>query len=316
MMTPADHWPNAGRIVRWPDEASWRTARLDGLGASDVPKVLGLSPYGGPWSVWAPRLLGDVPREMSGPMLRGIHLEAGVLSWWAAETGAEVLGPLGPLHVHGAHPLIVTPDAACRWERFPGNGGAEVKTDDSRYRWGRSGRVVTRWTADEALDIREDYAAQAYACMDATGADWWALVVLCGLSDLRWYVLMRDDDIQGRIRTACRSWWVRHIEGATPPPTDDTEACARALARLQPKYGEKREATTDEAVMAAELDAWRKQRKALDSGIRAASAALASSIGETGHDSVTWDSGAKRPHRATRVHRGESVHVRTTIQEA
>lgn len=309
-------WPTAGTIRRWPDRESWLAARLGALGGSDVAKVLGLSPYGSAWDVWAPRILGPQHRASTSVQRRGHHLEGGVLDWWAEETGAQTVGPLGTTTVEGPHPLVVTPDAAVQMH---GQWGAyEGKTDTTGHRWGPSGTTIHAWTTDARQFVREDYAAQCYAVLAATGAPWCILAVLLRRLELRWYTIRRDERIQRRIVAACRRWWARHIEERYPPEVDGSDGAREALARLHPKTGRTGPALPHEAAFAEGLHRMREQHRVLGANIQTASTVLAAQIGGRGLDAIIWgDRG--RPHRATRVVRttdtGATVGVRVTIRE-
>lgn len=305
-------WPNA---TTYPDRATWLDARRAGLGASDVPKVLGLSPYGGPWSVWASKKLATWSTPDNAAMRRGRGLEAGVLDWWVQElhaNGTQVsAAPTALTHVMGPAPLLVTPDAEVFGLRGQKHAGAEVKTDTTRFRWGPTGTTIHRWTREAAELVREDYAAQCYACIAATGAPFWVLIVATSLSDLRWYVLLSDKRIEDAIVQRCQRWWATHIEGGTPPDVDDTDACRRAMAAMFPPRERKRErpATPDEVWLAQCHQQATRQRQVAETTRNHAAARLLASIGTTGHDTVTFPGG-----RATRVHRGGSVSVRVTTK--
>ena len=82
------HFPNASA---YSTRAEWLQGRRAGIGGSDVPAILGISPYRGntPLSVWASKLgLGDDRDESTYSQRRGSHME----SFIAAELEDSVEG--------------------------------------------------------------------------------------------------------------------------------------------------------------------------------------------------------------------------------
>jgi predicted phage-related endonuclease len=245
--------PGASAVVRFETREEWLAARLGGLGGSDVPRILKLSPHGGPWSVWAERKVAGYSGGPSTAVTeRGNREEPRVLADYCTATLDTAVGPLGTLIVRGDAPLQVSPDAFLHNGREW--GVAEVKTDVTPFRWGPRGRVIAGWTPEAATEIREDYAAQCYAILAATGLPWCRLIVRRSLDDLRWYTLVADPKTQRGIIDECRRWWQRHIVDGVRPPLDSSEDCARALAAIYPppEAKKRRPATAEEVAMAKE----------------------------------------------------------------
>src|SRR5690606_22255314 len=86
------------------DRAGWLKRRRDGLGGSDVAKVLGISGFGSPWSVYVEKIGAVEPDslEPTDQQVRGRYLEDGVLAWYADETGFTV-GFKQAMIVHPEH---------------------------------------------------------------------------------------------------------------------------------------------------------------------------------------------------------------------
>src|SRR5262245_28628649 len=99
--------------------------RRTGIGASEVPAILGLSPYATPAAVWLEKV-GMATRRETASMRTGIALEGAVLKLAADQTGRDLVRnratrrhPLWP-----DVPLFATPDGFIR----PHNWGlVEVK---------------------------------------------------------------------------------------------------------------------------------------------------------------------------------------------
>ena len=299
-LTAATAFPAALSVHRHPDRASWLAARRSGLGASDVPKILGVSAYGGPWSVWADRALPGrlehVSRADAAGRARGHREEGRILEDLAGALGVQTRGPLGELSVRGPGPLLVTPDGLA--VDGADVGGVECKTDRSPFQWGPS-QEIARWTPDARRIVREDYAAQCYALLAATGWPWVLLAVRRDLDDLRWYRIVRDEDTQTGLVELAADWWDRHVVQGVRPEVDDSEACARALAALYPPTTDRstRAATEGEAAAAVELAAIGRTQDALSAREALLKHWLADQIGATGHYAIEWPSGQKRPHK-------------------
>ena len=74
-------------IIKPKNRAEWLKAREDGIGASEVAAVLGLSPWETPFSLWL-RKTGQVPPlEENQAMKLGHLLEPVVVSLWEEATG-------------------------------------------------------------------------------------------------------------------------------------------------------------------------------------------------------------------------------------
>ena len=65
--------------------------RALGVSASEVAAVCGLSPYEGPWSVWAKKK-GHIVVEMSDAMLLGHLLEEPIASHCRQDSGGDRVG--------------------------------------------------------------------------------------------------------------------------------------------------------------------------------------------------------------------------------
>ena len=64
----------------------WLEARRKGIGSSDIPAVLGLSRFAGPFDVYCDKVTGEDGPSMSAMKL-GSALEDGIANYYADETG-------------------------------------------------------------------------------------------------------------------------------------------------------------------------------------------------------------------------------------
>lgn len=254
--------PGARDVRVYATRSDWEAGRGDGgLGGSDIAAILGLSPSHSEWDVFASRKLGVNPVHSAytkALFARGHREEPRILEDYQVETGS-VVAPVSNVIVDAATaPLSVSPDSFVRLEGWSEWGVGEAKTDASpASRWGRSGTVIERWGPWARDIVREDYAAQCYAQLLATGLDYAVICVRRSMDDLRHYTLFRDDALLERMADIVSEWWERHIVQGEPPENDGSEACARAKARIykpDPSREKKaRQATDDEAAIAAKL---------------------------------------------------------------
>lgn len=214
------------------------------IGASDVPTILGLSPYAdaSPWALWA-RLCGhDVPSTPDTPaQARGRMMEPGILLRMQEETGilvtpnserwyptpaGTVCKPPGDAWCHATPDGLLWEHASDELYDYAPLAGAECKALRFLDGWGEHG-------TDQ---VRTDYAAQVTWQMACTGLPR-VYVGAFGTyhDDWRMFVMNRDLELEAGIVSEVRAWWDRHVVGLTPPELDDTPAAARALSSV---YGE------------------------------------------------------------------------------
>jgi len=198
-----------------------------------VAKILGLSPYGSGWQVWA-RLSGvateGAPETQA--QRRGNEWEAIVLDAYA-----RLRPPPGPFARYTGMPVsrsdwpaTCTPDAVIALPplgvRSPGAALVEAKTDASGYDWGPGGDATIGTPG-----VREDYAAQCLWQIYVTGAEWCDLAVLLPRYDLRIFRFHASDPLIQKIASIVENWYLDHVISGIPHPPDDSDACAAYLAR-------------------------------------------------------------------------------------
>lgn len=261
---------------RYADRESWLRHRR--IGSSDVPALLGLSRYSGPWDVYERLVLGAPASEPSPEQLRGIRLEPRVLATYARKTGRDVQRT--PPHTLYSREqwATSTPDARS------GDLLVEAKTDRHADRWGPDGERISRWEPDAARIVRPDYYLQVQHQLWTLEADAADLAVLVPgddpfLPELRVYRIDRDDELLGRLVPRLRAWWDRHIVGREPPELDGSEAAGRALARLE-RDGS-RPATAHELALATSYEQLAQAEKAARDQKKAAGRLLVAAAGTT-----------------------------------
>lgn len=192
--------------------ADWLAARRRGVGASDVPAIVGVSPYASALSVWIDKT--RPPEEDDSEVLTyGREMEGAVLARFARESGKCL----------GSHPLAIwrserwpwmfcTPDAWCCDE----NSGVEAKTI-LPYGW--DGELPTSWEL------------QAQAQMAVMGWDRVYIPTYDGGRRFQVFEVERDQGTIGEIADLTKSFWDMVESGTMPEPG---HLDAQALSRYFP----------------------------------------------------------------------------------
>lgn len=181
------------------------------MGASDIPAIVGISPYASALSVWIDKTRGSEERD-DDVLTYGREMEAAVIARFARESGKCVKSL--PLTIFRADdgPLFCTPDAWCCDE----NSGIEAKTI-LPYGW--DGELPSSWEL------------QAQAQMAVMG---WELVYIPtydGGRRFHIFEVARDEGAIGEIVQLAVRFWEMVETGTMPEPG---HLDAQALARYFP----------------------------------------------------------------------------------
>lgn len=221
------------------------------IGGSEVPAVLGISPFAGPMDVWC-RICHGIEKERAPELTIGNYLEPCAMQWYRDTTGQTTL-PAASM-VHAEHDwLSATPDGYSRGRYV---ALVEAKTSRNRDDWGADG-------TDEVPDY---YAAQAQTQMAVTGETRVDMPVLFTQAyAFGLYVIERDDEVIAAIIETCGEWYRRHVVGGEMPALDGGNAAAEFLRRRYPggqplgiatedEIALMRECSTDKAVEKAAIE--------------------------------------------------------------
>jgi putative phage-type endonuclease len=223
-----------------PNRDAWLEWRKGGIGASEVPGILGLSSFASPWSIWASKAIPGMPaHETSERQQIGLDLEAAIATMFHRRTGLYVAGEQtwcthktetwarctvdgfvfeGP--VDDVNPGIWRRhDLALLFGGHVGLGNFQAKTD------GRFG-----WPDGIPPGIQAQCQYELFVTdMPRT----WVAVLHAGFK-FEVYELERDqadiDYIVGKVRT----FWFDHVLPGNPPEIDGSEATTRAIAEVWP----------------------------------------------------------------------------------
>ena len=198
------------------ERAAFHAERRSGIGASDAAAVLGVSPWKKPIDVWRDKLATvDPPEPESGPLRRGLDLEAMIL-----ERGIALLGGWyseeGSFIRHPDHPFMIAhPDAV---------SGELVAVVDAKA----MSRSRFRSLVEDGLD--GDYIVQGQHLIEVARQSWPAVekaIFLCfNWEDWEGPVALtvdRDPAVVADMIAVEREFW-SHVEARIPPPPEFVSA--------------------------------------------------------------------------------------------
>lgn len=293
-------------IGQSPEE--WRAVRRPHVGGSDLPAILGLSPFTTGAETAADKL-GLLEKPQTAAMRRGHALEDAVARMWAENEGRSIRrvnailqSREDPLFIANVDRLALGPEevlevktAGLRGARFWGGDDPPVHVALQVHHYLR------------VLDLRVGHVA--------------ALVA----GDPRSWVIYRDDDLIDSAWGQARAWWDRYVaRGVLPEPTGsyaDTEIIRRLYAAAEP--GKRIDLPGDAATLLDEYAGYAAAEKAAAEGKAEAENRLKALLGAAeegalgGRVIVTWK-GFERKDLDTKRLRAEAPDMaerftRTTI---
>lgn len=193
-----------------PGSKKWLALRPSGVGASEVPTMLGLNPWQSPIDLWLSKTGKADPFTGNYATRRGHHMEAFVIDAYAQAHPGTIVEVHPDIPSMLAHPDV--PQARCSLD---GLGHTRIKTvaieakTANHRQWGK-------W-ADGALP--DAYALQVMFQLAVTGLDEGHVVVdLAG--DYQERVVLRDDVMCDRLIESVAKWWHDHITLDVMPDVD------------------------------------------------------------------------------------------------
>lgn len=227
-------------LIPTQDEAAWLAARNEGITASEIAVVMGLSPFESPFALWH-RKRGDLAGMEDSIDLRvGRHFESLVCEMFAEQRPEFILGGDGrSLYFHPSRPWqMATPDRLI-WER--GNdrfwaGGDFQVIPDATFE-AKTSSTYDEWGEDGTDEIPVHYRCQKLWQMDVMGVETGFLACLFLHSrKLRVYELAMDDDARGDLKLMRdeAALFMKSIKDGEPPEVDWRPSTGDALKRLHP----------------------------------------------------------------------------------
>jgi putative phage-type endonuclease len=232
----------------------WYEIRRTGITASEIAIVLGISPYGSPFSLYWQKV-NDWRWDGNEFTSAGRHLEDAIADWWMATQDPleNMAAARSGLYAHEERPWqLATPDrllhpvcpccadgmcgcglygncSECLNTGLGGPAYALLECKWVAYSWDGWGEAGT----DE---IPVYYRAQCLWQADALGVDEVHVAAL-GPGGFRAYVVRRDEaDLE--VMRAAGAAFAKRLEAGDPPDLDGHSATLTTLKRLHPSAGE------------------------------------------------------------------------------
>lgn len=228
------------------DRGEWLKRRREGIGASEIAAVMGVSPFESPFSLWWRKRQGwDI--DPTPEMETGTFLEPTIADWYmkyhAGPAGLEVGEEEAGLWASGERAWqLATPDRLLyRW------GDCGQAPCDPDYPFGLCAVCATRsvvgvleckwvayswdgWGDDGSPVVPVHYRAQVLWQMDVMGVNS-AVICALGPGGFRVYYLLRDEKDLTVMREAGQRFMTSLLKG-DPPNVDDHTATLPTVKRL------------------------------------------------------------------------------------
>lgn len=236
----------------------WLAARHDGIGASEIAAVMGISPWESPFSLYW-RKVNEWQIQANAEMNTGTFLEPTIVDWFTQHCDPDnhlTIQKAG-LYAHKDRPWqmatpdrLILSDLSCSecggWGEAPDPEDDDAAWSTCTYCDGESvfpqlaALLECKWVAatwdgwgEENTDqIPVYYRAQCLWQMDVMGVDE-VFVAALGPSGFRSYRVRRDEADLKVMREYGRRFMQR-LETAEPPGIDDHSATLAVVKRLHP----------------------------------------------------------------------------------
>ncbi|MFB7672892.1 YqaJ viral recombinase family protein [Kitasatospora purpeofusca] len=207
-----------------PDDPAWHTARLAGLGGSDIAAICGLDKWTAPLEIWHTKTGNPVPRrpspERDEAALMGHVLEPVVARRFADITGLPIFPSPGTLQALDPEWALANID---RITLENGEFGVvELKT--------RSSYALAEWLDEPPTGPW--LQVQHYLMVTGWSFGW----IACLIGGQRTVVhrVERDEDTIAGLRAIGGEFW-KQVQDRVPPPVNGSAACTDLLERLHPQ---------------------------------------------------------------------------------
>lgn len=189
------------------------------IGASDVPAILGVSPWKTPSDVYYNKTAEFEKAEPTNKAINAGHfLELSCLAFAESQLGRI---KRNQFRVHPTVPYAsATLDAVCLDRK---DEGVEAKSTSHTDNWGEPGT--------DQIPIY--YLAQVQWQMYVTGFKVIHVPMVCKehVFDFKMYRVERDDALINSMAERCHDFWVNHVEKRVPPK--DSTPAPRTLQRMK-----------------------------------------------------------------------------------
>jgi putative phage-type endonuclease len=253
--------------------------RKQGIGASEVPAILGLDSYRTALDVFLDKTSQAEPMPENRYTRWGHRLEAVIADEYAERHPEATLRTcdteIGPEPWMLATPdrLVIGmnlqhPSKEAQSEEVGEGIAALIRDALGAERWGlecKSRGLYNRdaWGEHGTDEVPHAVAAQCHWGMMVSGLKRWDVAVLLGGNDYREYTLRADAAIHAGLYESVRAFWFNHVQAGVHPPFTGAESDHRFLFRTYPGH-------TSEIVKATSVvNDWARDLQMIQADIKA-----------------------------------------------
>lgn len=194
--------------------------RRTGIGGSDAPVALGLSPWSTPYDLFLAKTgQGDEPPPPTEPMIWGTLMQPVIAAEYARRTGFVLVEEPAMLRHPTNHWMIGHLD------------GSIVDSSPRRILEVKTARDGRGWGEPGTDEIPLHYLLQCHHYLIVSGAEICDVAILISGSDFRIYRVAADPEIAALLIAQEGVFW-RHVEEREPPPPIHLADAVRRWGRL------------------------------------------------------------------------------------
>ena len=193
----------------------WLELRRQGLGASDMAAVMGVSPYKTPYQLWAEKTGATPEQKVGAAANRGVILEDAVGLYYEQERGVKLRKSNGIVRLKAQPRIMASLDRTIVGEP---KGIVEIKTSAS-----------PRWSM---WPVPPEVVIQTHVQMGIVGAEWCDVVALLGGLVFKIERVQFDPELWAEIQRAAMLF-LDAVDTKTPPQLEALDAQAFAIATPQ-----------------------------------------------------------------------------------
>lgn len=211
--------------------------RAQGIGASEIAVLVGLSRWSTPIEVWR-RKLGIGESADAGSYARdlGVEIEEPIAAAWAKRAKKKIARVATLQHPEHALALatpdraVFAPDFAPPSKRGPLTDllGAEALLEVKSTNW----RQAHEWGPENTDRIPAEYLCQAHWQGAVAGMSEVLFAVDLDKTRLRTYRVRVDLDFFGSLYDAAEKFWTDHVLARVPPPPDGSLAYLETVQKM------------------------------------------------------------------------------------
>lgn len=212
-----------GVLAAWadPHTTEWHATRKRGIGSSDIPAILGYSPYRSAAHVWAEKRGEDIGDDAGEAALWGTLLEPVIATEWGIRNRSATYPAPTIYQLDAPHRMASLDRLVGTCPDGGGPCGLEIKAH-------------SEWKAGSWRDdVPDAVLAQVSWQLLVAGFDHMHVAALIGGQRLVLHTVHRDDRIIDYVAAEADLVW-QHILDGTLPPVDNAALLIDLLDRLNP----------------------------------------------------------------------------------